>query len=140
LSDWDNFVKANPTVIMPHKWESLSVLAPEVLKTKSLLWYTVNNQDWNPYYWNSYHPNKLTVYGYKGFSAPHVVIDAHPLPKCEGLYWRIADRSRNNQITFQPVDTSNFISTRRPLYAKTSDGEYILTPFKVQPLIKKIRN
>lgn len=137
--DWDNFVRANRTVIMPRKYDSLSILAPEVDKTQTVLWY-FNKNAWHSYFWNAYHPNDLVVYGQKDISSPHVLVDAHPLPKCEGFYRRLIDRSQNNKETFIPVDTTNTNTSLKPLYVKNTKGEYILTPFKIQQNIKKIKN
>lgn len=137
--DWDNFVHAHPTVIMPRKYQTLSILAPEVNKNKTVLWY-YHKGHWNSYFWNAYHPNDLVVYGLKSFSSPHVLVHAHPLPECEGLYIRVVDRLQNNRITFIPVDTANTSNNSKPLFARNTNGEYILTPFEVQQYIKKIDN
>jgi len=130
---WDDFVDKNPKVIMPPKYESLSILAPEVNRSKSILFYKSGDKTMTPYYWNSFHSKDLVVYGQTSSSAPHTLVNVWSLPKCIGLYHILTERSKIG--SYYQLDTTNTQFAGKPLYAKTTNGEYILTPFTIR--IKK---
>jgi len=135
--DWDSFVHANRTVIMPLKYDSLSILAPEVLKSKSLLWIRPGDR-FISYYWNTYHPDNLKVYEQRSLKSKNIELNAHPLPECEGFYWRSLGKTKERLATYVPLDTTNTSHALKDLYVMNTKGEYILTPFKMQQGIKKI--
>ena len=139
-NDWDDFVQKNPKVIMPPKFESLSVLAPEVNRSKSNLFYKSGRHNMTPYHWNSFHSKELTVYGQATSTAPHTLVDAWPLPKCKGLYHILTDRSKMGYGSYYQLDTTITSFAGKPLYAKTTEGEFILTPFTLQSGLKKIKS
>ena len=130
---WDAFVRANPTVIMPPKYNSLAILAPEIDRNETLLWYRKGSK-WHKYFWASHHPNNLKVYGLRNSSSPFTWVNAYPLPECRGFY------IRTTHNVFVPLNTTNSQHNMKHLYVRNSQSEYILTPFKVQQGIKKIKN
>ena len=135
---WDDFIRRNPTVIMPPKYVSLWVLGPDINRSCSLLWYIGTAGNFNPYYWASFHPNSLKVFAQPDLSSQSTVLGAWPLPDCKGLFHKIEERTGG--ATYWQVDPRNTYYTNKPLYAKTTDGRYVETPFKIQRNIKRIRN
>jgi hypothetical protein len=138
-ADWDAFVRANPTVIMPpDKYHTLSALDPNEDRNQTLLWYKIGRREFGRYSWASYHPNRLRVFERRSLLARNIWLDPWPLPECRGLYFEY--RERSGPPSYVQLDTSNSSLAGKPLYAKTTGGEYFLTPFSLQHGIKRIRN
>jgi hypothetical protein len=78
----------------------------------------------------------MQVYVRPDFRSESRLIDAWPLPKCDGLYRGVQERS--GSMSYRPLDISKR-DVRYNLYFKDIEGNFVSTPFRIQNGIKVIK-
>lgn len=130
--EWDQFA-SRKVIIMPTKYNTITVLDPDLDRSNSGLW-IYRNKHWLSYMHNAYHNFDMRVYGERSLKSPFTLVNAWPMPSCEKLYVGVTERT--GSMEFRQLDPTNKTHTQYKVYLKDVEGNFVLTPFKLQKGLK----